>query len=165
MKLFQDFLINNIPVIDKAQVLQKTACAVLVMMGSNHGRTENFAIAYQMLSSLGECQYSAKIASQDYTGKSFDYDNQAVLIVLTHSMSLADVREFLKSIELKVGRNHNVDNTNTDNINADNIKCTVPLDLDILAFCEYADDNTQQLWQGVKERFPLKAHEIAVLSA
>ena len=133
----------GLTMLTKEQAKMCTATSVLVMLGSNLHPKHHFAFAHKHLATLGQCYCLAVKTSADYTGRSHDYDNQALIICLDTPRYLVTLFDDFGELERRAGRRRGT---------------TISLDVDVLAFCD------EHACHIIAERLPLKAHELACLS-
>lgn len=120
----------------------------IVALGSNVSSTHAFNIAFEELKGLGVVISSSIISGKDYTGKTdFIYHNAVTMITLFRPMPYEALNQQLKAIEVKCGR------TNQQTTHPQD----VPMDLDILAYCESCCGISD--WRLMEDRLPFKAHE------
>ncbi len=120
----------------------------IVALGSNVSSNHAFNITLEELKCLGKVLMSSVVSGVDYTGKTeFIYHNAVAMITLHHVVPYDDFNQRLKAIEIKCGR------TNQHSKHEPN----VPMDLDILAYCESCCGISD--WRLMEDRLPFKAHE------
>lgn len=136
--------LNQLPIVCQANLKHKMICGVVIVIGSNTNATTNIDLALLKLSQLGEMVILHSHQSADHTHKSTSiYLNTAIAIALKPQLSLTDLNSMTKKIERHCGRIPN--------------SLWVTVDLDIVAV------NLGQ-WHLIKQRLPLKPHEVLCLS-
>lgn len=134
---------DNLPTLSKSDLLHQSIDKALVIIGSNNNAKTNIALAIVQLSNLWQIKQLNTHLSADHTGKSDSlYLNTAVIINFNKFISAEMFYHTLKNLESLSGRIKN--------------SPIVSLDLDIIAI--HTTD-----WHIIKERLPLKAHEMACM--